>query len=66
MKKLYCTTVRVVDLVWADSEHEAVSILGRNILGAGRLADDIDILDGEAFVSEPVESEGWAGEPDSA
>jgi hypothetical protein len=58
--KLYNVTVRAVDLVWAESEEDAIRIL------SGRVANETgaEILpDGaEAFVSEPSEEHGWTGE----
>jgi hypothetical protein len=57
--KLYNTTVRVVELVWADSPAEAVTKLAGRV---ARQVPEFEVLDGEAFVSEPVESHGWAGD----
>jgi hypothetical protein len=58
--KLYNVRVSVVDLVWANSDTEAVKTLRARLDGRGFSPYEED--DYEAFVSEPVESKGWAGE----
>ena len=57
--KLFNVTRRVVDLVWADTPEEATASFAQELSKHG-----FEVLpDGDrAFVSEPVESMGWAGE----
>lgn len=57
--KLYNVEVRVVDLVWADSEEDAIARVEGHLdkIGYDYMPDGAS-----AFVSEPVEQMGWAGE----
>lgn len=55
-KKLFNVAVRVVDLIWADDEEQAIAIFEARL--------PVDVLpDGKsAFVSEPIPEMGWSGE----
>lgn len=61
--KLYNVVIEVVDLIWADSEQDAI---GRfRSLADERGIDPLGDTSGgndRAFVSEPVDSMGWIGE----
>lgn len=58
--KLYNVTVRSVHLMWADSPDQAIEA-ARAILRLHDIEPLCDVGD-DAFVSEPIESMGWAGE----